>query len=82
MRNTADYDPYIHEIHHRQKADSPSGTALRLGRILLQRIDRKKRILTHPPEGKIPPEMLHVDIHTRRDVLREPIPSGLIPKPT
>src|SRR2546423_1118090 len=24
MRNAPDYDPYIHELHHRQKADSPS----------------------------------------------------------
>src|SRR6185369_12286038 len=60
MRKSSEYDPYIEEIHHRQKADSPSGTALTLGRILLERIDRKKAILSHPPEGKIAPEQLHV----------------------
>ena len=60
MRKSSEYDPYIEEIHHRQKADSPSGTALSLGRILLQRIDRKKDILSNPPEGKIPPEKLHI----------------------
>jgi 4-hydroxy-tetrahydrodipicolinate reductase len=60
MRNSAEYDPYIEEIHHRQKADSPSGTALSLGRILLERIDRKKGILSHPPEGKIAPDQLHI----------------------
>jgi len=60
MRRSTEYDPYIEEIHHRQKADSPSGTALSLGRILLQRIDRKKDILLHPPEGKIPPDKLHI----------------------
>jgi 4-hydroxy-tetrahydrodipicolinate reductase len=60
MRNTADYDPYIHELHHRQKADSPSGTALRLAEILVQRIDRKTEIATHRMDGKIPPGALHV----------------------
>ena len=60
MRNSTEYDPYITEIHHRQKTDSPSGTALSLGRILLDRIDRKKGILSKPPEGKIPPDMLHI----------------------
>ena len=60
MRNAEEYDPYIHEIHHRQKLDSPSGTALSLSRILLERIERKKSILTEPPDGKISPETLHV----------------------
>ncbi len=60
MRNAEEYDPYINEIHHRQKVDSPSGTALSLSRILLERIERKKSILTEPPDGKISPEMLHV----------------------
>jgi len=60
MNGTAEYDPYIHEIHHRQKVDSPSGTALRLGQILVDTIDRKKTILTRPPEGAISPDMLHI----------------------
>ena len=60
MRNSPEYDPYVEEIHHRQKADSPSGTALSLGRILLSRIDRKKGILAQPSEGKIPEDMLHI----------------------
>ena len=60
MNGAADYDPYVHEVHHRQKLDSPSGTALRLARILLETIDRKKEILGQPPVGQIGPEMLHV----------------------
>lgn len=60
MRNASDYDPYIHELHHRQKADSPSGTALRLAEILLSRVERKKRIQSDSFEGKISPEALHV----------------------
>jgi 4-hydroxy-tetrahydrodipicolinate reductase len=60
MNRAPDYDPYVHEIHHRQKLDSPSGTALRLAQILLDTIDRKRDILSKTPEGKIAPEMLHV----------------------
>ncbi len=60
MNGTPEYDPYIHEIHHRQKVDSPSGTALRLGQILVDVIDRKKNILTKSPEGQIGPDMLHI----------------------
>ena len=60
IENAPDYDPFIHEIHHRQKADSPSGTALSLAHILVDRIARKKEILTRTAEGKIGPDMLHV----------------------
>src|SRR5439155_5755581 len=37
-----------------------SGTALRLGQILVENIDRKKEILAQPPDGQIRPEMLHI----------------------
>jgi 4-hydroxy-tetrahydrodipicolinate reductase len=68
MNRAPDYDPYIQEIHHRQKVDSPSGTALSLARILLGAIDRKKEILTGLPNGKIDPGMLHVS-STRAGVI-------------
>src|SRR5205814_515644 len=35
MNRAPDYDPYIQETHHREKIDSPSGTALTLAQILL-----------------------------------------------
>jgi 4-hydroxy-tetrahydrodipicolinate reductase len=60
INRRSEYDPYVHEIHHREKVDSPSGTALSLARILVDGIERKKQILAKPPEGKISPEMLHV----------------------
>ena len=60
MQNAQHYDPYIQEIHHRQKVDSPSGTAMVLAQILLDRIERKKGVLKQPPEGKIQPDMLHI----------------------
>jgi 4-hydroxy-tetrahydrodipicolinate reductase len=60
MNRATEYDPFVHEIHHRQKVDSPSGTALRLGQILVDSIDRKRAILGKPPEGNINSEMLHI----------------------
>lgn len=60
MNKFADYDVSIHEVHHKEKIDSPSGTALQLGKIVLNEIERKKELLTAPPEGKIKPEQLHV----------------------
>jgi len=60
MNRGVEYDPYVQETHHAQKMDSPSGTALKLAHILIDSIDRKKEILSKPPDGKIAPEMLHV----------------------
>ncbi len=54
------YDPYINEWHHRLKADSPSGTALELGKILTAQIDRKTEIVTGNLQGKISTEQLHI----------------------
>lgn len=39
------YDAAIHEMHHRGKIDSPSGTALMLGEVLLQHLRSKKELL-------------------------------------
>ena len=60
MNNAEAYDAYIHEWHHRQKADSPSGTALRLAEILLSKIERKTKIQSGRVDGKIDPQALHV----------------------
>ena len=60
MNHAPQYDAYIHEWHHRQKADSPSGTALKLAEILLEKMERKKRIETTAMEGRIDSEALHV----------------------
>lgn len=41
MNSFDEYDVWGHEIHHYNKADSPSGTAKTLSKILLNRLDRK-----------------------------------------
>ena len=40
-----DYDVWGHEIHHRNKVESPSGTAKNLEKILLKNIDRKTAVV-------------------------------------
>ncbi len=55
-----EYDVYVHEVHHRGKADSPSGTALRLAETLLAELPHKKRLLTETSHGAINAEALHV----------------------
>jgi 4-hydroxy-tetrahydrodipicolinate reductase len=60
MQNQPDYDPFIHELHHRQKADAPSGTALRLAELLIAGIERKRKIVANGFSGKIESDGLHV----------------------
>lgn len=57
------FDPYdvaVSEIHHKDKPDSPSGTALALGNLIIQSMKRKKEILHEPSHAKIKPEQLHI----------------------
>jgi len=55
-----DYDAFIQEIHHKNKIDSPSGTALTIGEIVLEHLRRKKELLIETSHNKIRPEQLHV----------------------
>ena len=54
------YDAAIHEIHHRGKADSPSGTALMLGEIILRHLRPKKEIFHETAHQKIQLDQLHI----------------------
>lgn len=60
INNFDDYDIFVHEFHHRGKADSPSGTATMIGDILLNEIDRKKRIVTEELKRKIEDDEVHI----------------------
>ncbi|WP_092459941.1 4-hydroxy-tetrahydrodipicolinate reductase [Thermoflavifilum thermophilum] len=42
------YDVQIREVHHTQKKDAPSGTAITLAEQILQRIERKKQWVNRP----------------------------------
>lgn len=60
IENLTDYDIMIHEIHHKMKKDSPSGTALTLAEKILQNNARKTVIQTGTLNRAIRPEELHV----------------------
>ncbi len=60
INNFDSYDTFIVEFHHSQKLDSPSGTARRLGEIIIGSTDKKTTAMYDRPERKIRPEDLHV----------------------
>lgn len=47
MADQPEYKPRITEIHHTQKRDAPSGTAITLAEQLLEKIHRKKGWVNH-----------------------------------
>jgi len=54
------YDFALHEIHHNQKADSPSGTALTLASEVLKKLPGKTDLQLGNPAEKIAGGKLHV----------------------
>lgn len=54
------FDAFVHEIHHTNKVDSPSGTAVMLGNLIVGGLDRKSHFETNAVQGRIDPEALHV----------------------
>ena len=54
------YDAYVHEIHHRMKVDSPSGTAIHLANQVLESLDRKTHVATETQHQAINDDALHV----------------------
>ena len=53
------YDIMGHEIHHNNKKDSPSGTALTTAQILINNIKRKKQVVINRVNRKMRPEEIH-----------------------
>ena len=60
INGAPEYDVYVQEHHNRDKVDSPSGTALRLGEILLEEVDRKKQLHSTSSVGGVGPDSLHL----------------------
>ena len=60
LEQLPEYDPYIHEVHHVKKVDSPSGTAVMLGNVLVEGLRRKERLETETQHGRIDAASLHV----------------------
>lgn len=64
-----DYDVLAHEMHHKNKKDSPSGTALTMGQILLENIDRKKILITDKLNRKLKENEIHLSSTRGGDVI-------------
>jgi 4-hydroxy-tetrahydrodipicolinate reductase len=61
LYDSAGYDAYITEAHHRMKKDSPSGTALRLAEEVLSAMKSKSKIVSELEQGSaIAGDVLHV----------------------
>lgn len=54
LLNTADYDVYINEAHHRMKKDFPSGTALRISEEILSAFTTKTWVQSVLKQGEAP----------------------------
>jgi len=52
MNIQSQYDVQIEEIHHTQKLDAPSGTAITLANGILQEIERKTKWVNHDTDVK------------------------------
>jgi 4-hydroxy-tetrahydrodipicolinate reductase len=55
-----DYDPFVREMHHTLKVDSPSGTAQMLGGLLVEGLERKDHVETETQHQRIDPSAVHV----------------------
>ena len=55
-----EYDVSLSETHHRQKLDSPSGTAKKLSEIICTKFPRKKKVVTDSLNRAIGDDELHV----------------------
>lgn len=54
-----EYDIWGTELHHKNKADSPSGTAKEIAKILLEKIKRKSKVIYDKLDRKINPDEIH-----------------------
>ena len=52
MSRYPEYDVEMKEIHHTQKLDAPSGTAISLAEQVLEKLDRKQKWVNEPSDDK------------------------------
>jgi 4-hydroxy-tetrahydrodipicolinate reductase len=55
-----DYDPFVQELHHTNKVDSPSGTAQMLGDLIVEGLDRKEYVEPETQHQRIDSDAVHV----------------------
>ena len=57
---TGSYDVFANEIHHREKSDSPSGTATLLSDVIIENFEGKDKIVTQRLDRKIEENEVHI----------------------
>ncbi len=62
------YDIMLHEMHHANKKDVPSGTALTLSEIILKEVDFKNKTDIQHRDGTIDPEALQISSSRGGDI--------------
>lgn len=55
-----EYDVFTNEIHHNQKIDSPSGTAIKIAELLRDGLDNKNKLVYDKLDRKIEGNEIHV----------------------
>jgi len=55
------FDCAVLELHHNQKSDAPSGTAITIGNSIIDNFPAKKRVRTGLPEGRIARDELQIN---------------------
>ena len=75
MSRLDDYDVWVRELHHRNKLDSPSGTAMEIARIISREHRRKERAVFDKLDRRLAEEEFHVasvrggDVNFEHDVV-------------
>ncbi|MBR9699087.1 4-hydroxy-tetrahydrodipicolinate reductase [Candidatus Woesearchaeota archaeon] len=59
MDSAEEYDIWGNEVHHKNKKDSPSGTAKSISKIILKNIERKNKVAYEMLNRKIDPDEFH-----------------------
>jgi 4-hydroxy-tetrahydrodipicolinate reductase len=67
MNNFSDYSIKMDEVHHTQKLDAPSGTAITLAHGIIDEVYRKDKWLSIEEGNKQIPEALELPIHSFRE---------------
>jgi len=60
LNQLEEYDPFVQELHHTQKVDSPSGTAQMLGELIVEGLERKERVDPETQHQRIDASAVHV----------------------
>ncbi|MBL0691772.1 MAG: 4-hydroxy-tetrahydrodipicolinate reductase [SAR324 cluster bacterium] len=64
-----EYDLTAFEMHHHKKLDSPSGTMKKIGALVLDNVDRKKRIVSGSLNRELKPDELHLGFARGGDIV-------------